>query len=174
MSGDSPGEITEVRYLIRPNRSMDGRQAALVVLLVAAVSFVLAGGLALRYGAWPILPFAGLEVGMMAYVVWRVQTLSDNEEVLVLGDSWLDLTCRRRGHLESHRFSRYFVRVNLHRPRARNFRSRLEIGSHGKFVEIGAFLTDDERLSLAENLTARLAGAAAIQNSWKSTGESRR
>ncbi|MCZ7597903.1 MAG: hypothetical protein M5U09_09465 [Gammaproteobacteria bacterium] len=44
MSGESPGEITEVRYLIRPNRSMDGRQAALVVLLVAAVSFVLAGG----------------------------------------------------------------------------------------------------------------------------------
>jgi uncharacterized membrane protein len=168
----SPNPVPEIRYIIRPNRSMDRRQARWLVISMAAASFAVAGSLALRYGAWPILPFAGLETALLAFVIWRVQARNENEELLVLGTSHLDLTRRHGRDIQSHRFNRHWVRVNLRKSRARNVPSRLEIGSHGKFVEIGSFLTDDERVSLANSLLARLTGAAVNEHGLKSTGES--
>lgn len=156
-------QVFETRYLIEPNRSMNRRAALWMVAGVALASFAVAGTLALRYGAWPILPFAGLEVALFAVVIGTVQSRGENQELLVLGESFLDVTRRHGGNVESFRFQRYFVRVNLRRALARNLPTRLEIGSHGKFVEIGSFLTDEERISLAENLSARLAGAPAVE-----------
>ncbi len=165
--------VPEIRYLITPNRSMDRRQATGLVLGVAGATFLVAGALALRYGAWPILPFAGLEVALLAYVVYRVQADCNNHEVVVLDELHLDVTRRVGGEVQSHRFNRHWVRVNLRQSRARNLPSRLQVGSHGKFVEIGACLTNDERASLANHLAARLAGAAAEENFRNSTGEPR-
>lgn len=164
MSVAQAGESVEVRYLIEPNRSMGRRGACWLVLAVAGVSFAVAGTLALRYGAWPILPFAGLEVALLAFVIFRVQAVGHNQEVLVLGESFVDLTRRHGREIDSFRFNRHWVRVKLCKPRARNPHNRLEIGSHGKFVEIGSFLTDEERVSLAENLSARLIGAGVVEN----------
>ena len=173
-SSQTPGTpVSEIRYLITPNRSMGRREAAWMVIGVACVTFLVAGGLAWRYGAWPILPFAGLEMALLAWVVARVQAQCDDHELLVVDDAHLDVTRRRGREVQSHRFSRHWVRVNLRQSRARNLPSRLEIGSHGKFVEIGACLTDGERASLADHLAARLAGAAPEKNCRKSTGEHR-
>lgn len=165
--------VPEIRYLITPNRSLDRRQAAWLVGVIAGATFVVAGTLALRYGAWPILPFAGFEVALLAYVVHRVQSECDNHEVVVLDEAHLDVTRHVGREVRSHRFNRHWVRVNLRQSGARNLPSRLQVGSHGKFVEIGACLTDDERVSLANHLAARLAGAAAQKNFRKSTGEPR-
>ncbi len=178
MTTASPGQAPEIpgsenSYLITPNRSMDRRQATWFVIGVAGVTFAVAGSLALSYGAWPILPFAGLEVALLAYAVYHVQARCENRELVVLGDSHVDVTRLQGGKVQCHRFNRYWVRVNLHRSRARNLPSRLEIGSHGKFVEIGAWLTDDERASLANHLIARLAGGAVEDNFRTSTGETR-
>jgi uncharacterized membrane protein len=171
MTAVSPNEVSDTRYLIRPNRSMDRRQAAWVVMAIATASFAVAGSMSIAYGAWPILPFAGLEVAALAFVIWRVQASSENEDVLVFASAHVDVTRRHEGDVHSYRFNRHWVRVNLRNSIARNLPSRLEIGSHGKFVEIGSFLTDEERASLAEHLTARLTGVPVDESSWKSNGE---
>jgi uncharacterized membrane protein len=164
MTAESQSKTPEIQYLIRPNRSMDRRQAALTVAAVGMVSLVIAGSLSLVYGAWPILPFAGLEVGLLALVIFKVQASSERQELLVLSDHHLDLTARNGREVRSHRFQRDWVRVVLRNARSRNHPNRLKIGSHGKFVEIGSFLTDDERETLAENLAGRLARAVRIEH----------
>ncbi len=150
----------EPHYLLTPNRSLDRRAALYLVAATAAAVFFVAGSLAVMFGAWPILPFAGLEVLLLAVTVWQVQARCDDEDRVVLGATHLDIIRRHRREVVSHRFNRGLVRVELRPSPVRNGRSRLEVGSHGKFVEIGAFLTDDERASLAEHLVSRLGGAA--------------
>ena len=144
------------RYLIRPNRSIDSREATLLVASVAVFSMVIAGGLSILFGAWPILPFAGLEVLMLAYVVWRVQRNAGAYEVLELDEK--DVLIERHGFStrDTVSFQRYWCRVELVESRRRNHPSRLYVGSHGKRVRIGECLTDEERESLAERLGACL------------------
>ena len=170
MSVAQSGGLAEVRYFIEPNRSMGRREARWMVAGVAGVSFLIAGTLALRYGAWPILPFAGMEVALLAFVISRVQMAVQDQEVLVLGESFVDLTRRHGREIDSFRFNRHWVRVKLCESGARNLHNRLEIGSHGKFVEIGSFLTDEERVSLAQNLTARL-NRAKVEEFLKPVGD---
>jgi uncharacterized membrane protein len=154
----------DYRYHIQPNRSLGGREAALIVLAVGSGTFAVAGFLTVAYGAWPVLPFAGLEVLLLGWAFWRVQRRADDSEILVVGERFVEVTRHVGGCVESFRFPRYWARVSLEARAARNFPTRLRIGSHGRFVEIGSWLTDDERTTLAGSLRDRLGpcGATAV------------
>ena len=56
-------------------------------------------------------------------------------------------------------FHPYWVRLALQQGRWRGWPSRLLVCSHGREVEIGAFLNEDERRALAQRLSALLARA---------------
>jgi uncharacterized membrane protein len=60
---------------------------------------------------------------------------------------------------EEHRFQRAWARILLLRDPSGWYPSRLLLRSHGRSIEIGPWLVEDERLELAEELT-RLTGAA--------------
>ncbi len=136
----------------------------MVVLAVGFGTFAVAGFLTMAYGAWPVLPFAGLEVLLLGWAFWRVQRRADDSEILVVGERFVEVTRHVGGCVESFRFPRYWARVSLEARAARNFPTRLRIGSHGRFVEIGSWLTDDERTTLAGSLRDRLGpcGATAV------------
>lgn len=146
-------------FTLRPNGSLGWRAAkwacAGMILLTAAV----ATWFALR-GAWLVLPFAGAEMLLLVCALYLACRWSRHAEVIrVDGDS---LTVQR-GHArpeEEHRFQRGWARVVLVRDPTGWYPSRLLLRSHGRSVEIGARLVEEERLELAEEL-ARLTGASA-------------
>lgn len=152
---------TDHRYDIRPNRSLAGGSAALLVASTAVGTFTVAGFLTLAYGAWPVLPFAGLEILVLAWSFRVVQRRCRDSEVVVVGEEFVDVSRRCGREFESFRFPRHWARVELLSRAARNHPTRLRIGSHGRFVEIGRFLTDDERLALAGAIRGRLGGVVA-------------
>ena len=57
-------------------------------------------------------------------------------------------------HELEHRyeFSCLWVRVNLSRSRYRHHPTRLFVGSHGRAIELGRFLTDGERETFSRSL----------------------
>ena len=55
------------------------------------------------------------------------------------------------------RFHPYWARLSLQPGRWRGAPSRLLVRSHGREVEIGAFLNDEERRDLARRLSGLLA-----------------
>ena len=55
---------TEHRIELRPNCSLSPRGARLFVLSLAATTFGIAGFFAWQ-GYWPVLPFAGFEIGLL-------------------------------------------------------------------------------------------------------------
>jgi hypothetical protein len=68
LSQDPADQELEYRIELAPNCSLTPQGARLFVGSLAAATFGLAGFLALR-GLWPVLPFAGLEIGLLAWAV---------------------------------------------------------------------------------------------------------
>jgi uncharacterized membrane protein len=72
------------------------------------------------------------------------------------------VTFRREasGRCLEREFRRPWVRVEMRRAPLAHWPSRLLLGSHGRSVEVGAFLTEDERIALRDRLGSVLASEA--------------
>ncbi len=141
------------RFLIRPNRSLSWRGVLRFYLGIVLVSFTIAGGFAL-FGAWPVLPFAGLEMlvlGAALYVVAR--RASCWQRIHVQGDA-VEVVERRPEGEQRRSFQRAWARVELTKSVISGYPVRLFIRSHGKSMEIGGCLNDHEKRQLAARLRA--------------------
>jgi uncharacterized membrane protein len=136
---------------LAPHRSLTPRGACLFVGGLAFVTFSVATFFALR-GFWPVLPFAGLEIGLLAWVM-RCSMLSGRtrERITVTEDSVTIEHRSVRGTRVSV-FPRHWAKVKLHAPLVAQHPSRLTLESHGRACEVGRFLTEDARRSLAVRL----------------------
>lgn len=133
------------------NRSAHGVTGAVALATLAvATPFVIAG-------FWPVLVFALLEI---AGVHWAVRTAMragrEHETIIVTDDC---ITVAHSGADGERRavFPRHWSRVTLRATLAALHPSRLLIESHGRTCEVGRFLTEDERRTLAVRLK-RLVG----------------
>ncbi|WP_317928878.1 DUF2244 domain-containing protein [Halioxenophilus sp. WMMB6] len=66
-----------------PNRSANGRQLKLFFLPLAAISLLIATFWTFM-GAWVVLPFAGLEVGLLAFILHRVWLFNQRQQQITL------------------------------------------------------------------------------------------
>lgn len=147
-----PGTRPVERVLeLAPHRSLTPKTARIFVALVAVPTFAVALMFTAQ-GFWPVLPFAGLEIGLLAWAV-RASLRSglERETITVTPDSVIVRHCDRRG-VQSSVFPRHWARVTLHAPPAALHPSRLVLESRGRACEVGRFLTEDERRSLAVRL----------------------
>ena len=139
------------RIVIRPNRSLTGRQLQLTFAVIALICLGIASAFA-ALGLWPVLPFAGAElvvVGVGFYLSARSGL--DSEVVSVAGDKVAVERNRWRAH-ERTEIQRAWAQIRLLRPKIRWYPSQLVIRSHGKALELGGFLNEEERHLLADEL----------------------
>lgn len=115
-----------------------------VFALIVSVCFWLAG-------AWLVLPFAGLELVVVGAALYRLVRHRDDHERVAIDRDRITIVRRRGGHERHDQFQRYWVKVNLERRRGW-YPSRLLVGSHGCWVEVGADVNEEERELLAVRL----------------------
>ena len=98
-----------------------------------------------------MLPFAGLEIALLSGRSSSMRDGSERETITIDEES---ITIRRGDRAAN--ISRYFLdigsRVTLHAPLTALHPSRLLLESRGRACEVGRFLTEDERRSLAARL----------------------
>ncbi|MFA7388188.1 MAG: DUF2244 domain-containing protein [Thiohalobacteraceae bacterium] len=137
--------------VIRPNCSLSWRGTLTVFCSISLVSLAIALGFA-SLGLWMVLPFAGLELGLLGYALWRCARRSQVREVISIhgGEIAVQRGCRMPE--ETTCLQRGWARVELARPTYRGYPSRLLIRSHGREVEVGGCLNEAERRRLAEDL----------------------
>ena len=145
--GKAPGDPTSLVLL--PHRSLT--RAGLVAFLVG--QSLVAGGYALL-AAWrgnvfaPV--FAVLELALVSGCLARVWKASDKGQIITLTPTRLDIA--PTSGAEGSHFHPYWTHVRLERGSWPGWPSRLLVGSHGREVEVGAFLNEDERQALARRL----------------------
>jgi len=152
------------RIEISPNCSLTVQGALLFFGSLCFVSFALAGFMALQ-GFWPVLPFAGLEMMLLA---WALKVSLDRRrrgEVITVSDDEVRVESRSGDKQVQVVFPRHWAQVKLRRPSSRLHPSRLVIESHGRGCEVGSFLTEEERRGLAirlERLIGRVNESPAL------------
>ncbi len=145
--------------VLRPHRSLKRRTTTLVVLLLAGFWFVI-GLVFIAAGAWPVLPFFGLEV-LLLFFFFRLNERAGNvSEAINLTRS--ALTVRRIdpwGQQSLFSFPPHWLQVNLEPAPgcADGLDNRLELRSHGRSLTIASFLPAHEREALAVALRRALA-----------------
>lgn len=158
---DVCGTASSVHFSItaRPNRALSPGSALCVFALVAVVTMLFALG-CLLLGAWPVVPFAVVE--LMAFFlsfryVWRH---GGDYERLSMDDDKILLEMHEPGRDRHMELSGYWTMVLLDYMPDGHCR-RLALRSHGREIEFGRFLNSDERLSLGRQLKSRVGGFMA-------------
>ncbi len=151
-AADEPGHRIE----LAPNCSLTPHGAAVFVGSIALLVFAVAIFFAWR-GFWPVLPFAGLEVGLLAWAVRASMRSGARREVIVVSDATVVIEQSSAAGWKRAVFPRHWARVKLRDPQRSAHPSRLTIESHGRACEVGRFLTEEERRGLALRLQ-RLVG----------------
>lgn len=141
-----------------PNRSLSLRGA--VWLSLAYIAFMLAIGLGFLWaGAWMVLPFAGLEAVLIGAVFYFIYRHARDHELIVCTGNALNVIKHRAGLQSQHNFQRHWATVRLQGGENDWYPSRLLLGSHGRFVEVGASLQERDRQALAKTLKASIGQA---------------
>jgi uncharacterized membrane protein len=138
--------------VLRPHCSLPPAGFRILMLMMGGVS-ALYGALFVSRGAWPITGFFGLD-WLLLYVALRLSYRRGRlAEVLRLaGDSFT--VERIGGEAGRWRFQAFWLRVRLIETAPDS--NRLELGSHGRSLRIGGFLSPAERRHLAAELGAAL------------------
>jgi uncharacterized membrane protein len=144
-------------FLSRPNRSLGPVARRWVLIAIAATPLGLAAGAA-AFGAWPILPFAGLEVALLALAFHVFGSHDADFERLEIRDH--EVTVEARDASKHTRFvaHRQWARLVL---RERGRRCTLGLAYAGRTVQLGRMLSDEGRRRLAEDIRRRLPVTAA-------------
>jgi uncharacterized membrane protein len=141
--------------VLRGNHSLPAR-SALFVFLVLAASAVLIAILFLLAGAWPVVPFLGIELIAVGAVLCLLCRRARDCELLMFDDDRLRIIQRSGRREQCHEFHRYWARVALEPVRNGWYPPRLVIRSHGREVEIGARINQDELERVAARLRTEL------------------
>ena len=108
-------------------------------------------------GAWPVLPYSLLEIGVLACAfAWCERHAEDWERLTVAGDRVV-VEQARGSKRERREFNRYWLRVEVERGRNRPASPRVVLRGGGASCEFGHALPAQERLAVARELR-RLTG----------------
>jgi len=143
--------------VLRPHRSLGPVGFWMIVGTFGLASFIM-GTLFLIQGAWPVFGFYGLDV---ALVYWALKASNRQgllfERLELTRDALVVRRVSPRGDETRWEFQPFWLRVDL---TARTGGGNVIIlRSHGRALEIGAFLAPEEKNTLTEALRAALAEA---------------
>jgi len=161
--------------ILTPHRSLGNVGFRVVMGILIFMSLVGGVGFAML-GAWPVFAYFGLDI-ILIYVAFRASYRSGrlHEIVRLTSSELLIERVQPSGKRQSWRFQPYWLRVEMDDPPEHE--SALKIWSHGRSLIVGAFLTPEERLELAEALRAALdrarlpAGSALAQEQVPSSSD---
>lgn len=150
----APAEPILFEAVCTPPRSLSPGGFRVLALLLGVFATVTAG-LFLLLGAWPILPFLGIEVGFaLALVALHARGAARKSEILLLTPGRLTIArTDARGRREEMVLDPYWARVTYAQDPAHAGVLRIE--SRGRSVEIARDLAAEDKASLH----AALAGA---------------
>lgn len=145
---------------LTPHRSLTRRGMRIVIVLVAALA-ALPGIIFFALGAWPVVGFMGLDVIAIAVAMHLAMRREKRHEQLTLWADRLELIATdAKGAIARSQLSPKAVRLVIER----DFNERttaLKLRTIKGETEIGAFLTQDDKSSLAKAFGTALRKARA-------------
>ena len=151
---DTKDKATELK--LWPHRSLPAHGFAATILGIFTLSTIPLYGLIGTVLLWGVLPFMLLALAAMWYALRRNDRDLQIVETLRLTPGNLHLTRHNhKGAPQEWRCNPYWTQVNLH-PKGGPVPHYVTLSGAGREVEIGAFLSEDERKSLYAELSDKV------------------
>lgn len=148
---------------LSPNRSATWQHTKIVIAVMVVVVMIIA--LAWTFmGAWVVLPFAGLEVGLFALLMYRVSMFTYSQQVIRVGVNNVTIERGIKKVEERHEFSREDLYVYYWEAEEGWHLPRISFSQAHRNFEIGTFLNQDDREKLKLELES--AGLIVCRNKW--------
>ena len=144
LPADSPPFV----HLSVPNRSLGPAARRWILVAIAAAPLALATA-AWAIGAWLVMPFAGLEVAVLALAFHVVACHDRDFERLEIGEHEVCVEARSAKRVTRFVAHRPWARVVF---RERGARCSLGLAYAGRVVPLGRMLSDEGRRRLAVQL----------------------
>jgi uncharacterized membrane protein len=145
------GRAAQFAFTARRNNSLSSSGRLLVFGFIFFVSVGIGLAFTLIFGAWLIMPFAGLEM-LGLYLAFRHvdRHAADYERVAIAGNR-LQVEVFDGGRVKRYDCNRHWAQVVC-----TGDGSRLALRSHGRELEIGRHLNQQQRLAVARQLKCEL------------------
>lgn len=144
----SSAHAPEYQWVLQPHRSLTWREARYVYAGFAAICLAIGAGF-YEVGLTLILPFSGLEVLALGGAFYVCLNRGEMREVISVYGQTVVVERGKYCPEVRHEMQRAWLRVVLERQAIAWYPTRLKLRSHGREVELGAFLSDDERKEFA-------------------------
>jgi len=139
------------QIVLRPNRSWTWQSNTYFIGTLIGISAIVATSFSLR-GYWMVLPFSAREMGALTACLYYCVRRTHQQEVLTFS---IDELVIEKGHRKPERvyhFSRFFTRFMVEPPAHPWYEPTIAVRSRDERVEIGRFLTRDEKKRLVTQL----------------------
>ena len=139
------------QIILRPNCSLGWRATVYFLAIMMALSFTIGLAFTLQ-GLWLVLPFTGIEMGVLTISCYWVVRRGYTQEVL---EFWPHEVTLEGGHArpEWHRrWQRFYTKVCIEPPRNPWHPVRIYLQHRGETIEIGQFLSQAEKSTLIRDL----------------------
>ena len=135
---------------LSPNRSATWQQTKLIIFVMIAIVMIIAVAWAF-VGAWFVLPFAGLEVGLFAFLMYRVSRYTYSKQVVFVNKN--DVVIEEG--FSKNRIRQVLNRKNLHVAYWESELDwelpRIALKNEHNELEIGKFLNLEDRKKTKNN-----------------------
>lgn len=153
-------QIPLLDVVLRPAPPMSPRALFIILGIVTLINAAFAIYFVAR-GAWPMMPFMGADILLLAWAFRASTRAAKREEHVVLTPSLLNIVRKSpEGAVSEVTLNPYWVRVDIADPP--EHASQLTLWSHGKGIRLGSFLPPQERASFAERLKFALRAARSL------------
>lgn len=136
--------------ILLPNRSASWSETRLFLFLVCATLLAI-GVFWAMMGVWAVLPFSGLEAGLLAWLMYRVSQAGYQRQRIEVNESQVLIQFGRYFPRRTWRLQRHQAHLAVIEPRHPLDALGLSIFDSRHNVEVGSFLNrDDKEMALRE------------------------
>lgn len=137
--------------VLKPNNSSTW-QFNLIVISSLAIFALIISVFFLLQGLWMILPFSGLEL-IMFYLCLSICVHKNSKiEVITFHENIVNIEKGRTFSESSSEYQRSWAKIFIKPPEHRGHPKRIYIRSHGKELELGAFLNRQDKEDFISSL----------------------
>lgn len=144
-------KMSSATIVLRPNNSASWQFNMKFIASLAIIAFFISTYFALQ-GLWLIFPFAGLEIGLLTLCLYLRIRANFDTEVITFDETSVTV---ERGHYQvekSWKYHRMWAKIFVKKPKLHGRPKRIFIRSHGKELELGAFLNKKDKDILIKDL----------------------
>ena len=150
-----------VGFRLKGNFSLGAGGLLGLIMALAVVTLILAGLLAWQ-GFWPVLAIAIIQVILVSWILVRTWERTWRVEIIEVGPERIRVTqqqYKRKRHAE---LETAWAVVEVERPAVAWYDPKVQLRCGKRRIELGRFLTGEEKHQLAEQLTRAIKKHSAL------------